>query len=978
MNSSANNIDFRKKLIETYGSDAKAGTKASQDWVETIEKILNLSSIQEHPNQTQKLFSSFFQSFLTFAQMRLDALLLKYESFQRNRDSLMHGWYEELYSKLFNLSVRTLIQELHIARLSGILQGDTPGDRYQHYNTVLLNDKAYVESVFMMYPVLAKLMTEETTRFIEYHTEIITNLNKDLNILQNEFNREYLLLERISTGVGDTHSKGRSVSILYFGDGNKLIYKPRSLKIDTGFEKLMNWVHETNHTMNYKTTKSVDCGSYGWQSYVEYTSCSSKEEVDRYYHRYGGYVALLYVLGSRDFHFENIIADGEFPILIDMETLFSNRVVSETNEDWRKVFLDEMDRSVFSSMLIPFKRTPQEDTDTSGLGNWGDQNNELISEVIDSPFTDEMKLVNKKITKEPGRNRPQLQGQYIGFEMYITQIQEGFAEMYQFINACKDEFASVHGPLKDFEDVSVRMIFRSTNDYGEFLKSSLHPDYLQKLSKRIQLFEHFQRSSVYTPYYSKIVPYEMDCLLQQEIPVFNFDMESRHITIQSSKEIVHLGFKAAGLERVHEQLDRLSKQDFEKQLRYLKMSLTSFGKSLNGMNSNAAQQQVDSHGDFLQAAKRIGDELIAHAAWDQDKKTIIWVDRKPIADGGHYIGILEPSLYDGSLGIVLFLAYLGSESGDSRYSAFAKEALQTCLDTITDVQERNLSLFSGLLGYAYTLIQVSFLWKEQKYYKEALTYIDKIRSIIKDDKQLDVVGGSAGAVLLLTQLYSQTSNAEFKLLACECGEHLKRELEDRMENNKVLLNGLSHGLSGYAWAFVELWAITGLQEYKSFAKLLLEMERRDYSRTNNNWRDKRSEQPNEFQAVYWCHGAPGIGLSRLHMLQRIDDSDMLAEIDAAKSKIIEDGLHLPPFMCHGSLGNIDILLSMENILGSARDSKTAQELGFEICLKYNKISAKDFPLGLMTGMAGFGYGLLRLNNPEIPSILSLEIPELNV
>lgn len=112
-----------------------------------------------------------------------------------------------------------------------------------------------------------------------------------------------------------------------------------------------------------------------------------------------------------------------------------------------------------------------------------------------------------------------------------------------------------------------------------------------------------------------------------------------------------------------------------------------------------------------------------------------------------------------------------------------------------------------------------------------------------------------------------------------------------------MLNGLSHGLSGYAWAFVELWAITGLQEYKSFAKLLLEMERRDYSRTNNNWRDKRSEQPNEFQAVYWCHGAPGIGLSRLHMLQRIDDSDMLAEIDAAKSKIIEDEICICLHLC---------------------------------------------------------------------------------
>ncbi|MCM3175329.1 lanthionine synthetase LanC family protein [Paenibacillus sp. MER 99-2] len=45
-------------------------------------------------------------------------------------------------------------------------------------------------------------------------------------------------------------------------------------------------------------------------------------------------------------------------------------------------------------------------------------------------------------------------------------------------------------------------------------------------------------------------------------------------------------------------------------------------------------------------------------------------------------------------------------------------------------------------------------------------------------------------------------------------------------------------------------------------------------------------------------------------------------------------------------------------------------------MKYNSISAKDFQLGLMTGVAGIGYGLLRLHNPDIPSVLSLEIPVL--
>ncbi|MEY8745042.1 hypothetical protein AB9M62_37820 [Bacillales bacterium AN1005] len=45
-------------------------------------------------------------------------------------------------------------------------------------------------------------------------------------------------------------------------------------------------------------------------------------------------------------------------------------------------------------------------------------------------------------------------------------------------------------------------------------------------------------------------------------------------------------------------------------------------------------------------------------------------------------------------------------------------------------------------------------------------------------------------------------------------------------------------------------------------------------------------------------------------------------------------------------------------------------------MKYNSISVRDFQLGLMTGAAGLGDGRLRLNNSEISSVLSLEIPVL--
>ncbi|MBX4341401.1 DUF4135 domain-containing protein, partial [Mycobacterium tuberculosis] len=65
---------------------------------------------------------------------------------------------------------------------------------------------------------------------------------------------------------------------------------------------------------------------YGWQEYIAYRECLTEEELKRFYYRQGGYIALLYFFRSSDFHFENIIASGEFPVLIDLETLFSNHL----------------------------------------------------------------------------------------------------------------------------------------------------------------------------------------------------------------------------------------------------------------------------------------------------------------------------------------------------------------------------------------------------------------------------------------------------------------------------------------------------------------------------------------------------------------------------------------------------------------------------------------------------------------------------
>ena len=56
-----------------------------------------------------------------------------------------------------------------------------------------------------------------------------------------------------------------------------------------------------------------------WMEFVRATD-DSQGEVRRFYERQGGYLAILYALEATDFTRENLIADGERPVLLDLET----------------------------------------------------------------------------------------------------------------------------------------------------------------------------------------------------------------------------------------------------------------------------------------------------------------------------------------------------------------------------------------------------------------------------------------------------------------------------------------------------------------------------------------------------------------------------------------------------------------------------------------------------------------------------------
>jgi hypothetical protein len=124
-----------------------------------------------------------------------------------------------------------------------------------------------------------------------------------------------------------------------------------------------------------------------------------------------------------------------------------------------------------------------------------------------------------------------------------------------------------------------------------------------------------------------------------------------------------------------------------------------------------------------------------------------------------------------------------------------------------------------------------------------------------------------------------------------------------------------------------------------------------------------------------CHGAPGIGLARLSSLS---DGDEIArtEIESALDATVAAGVGYTHCLCHVDPGNLKLLIeAARRPLWSAWRSE-AEHLAAVVLtdIVHNGwrggLSLDVQSPGLTTGLAGIGYQLLRLANPErVPSVL---------
>jgi type 2 lantibiotic biosynthesis protein LanM len=322
--------------------------------------------------------------------------------------------------------------------------------------------------LFESKPVLLRLMAVLTRQWTDITSEFITRLNADLTaitgtILQSDDGGPVVM---ISGDCSDRHNGGRSVLIVGFEDGSRVVYKPKSLQIDAVWLALVERLNASGAPADLKAARVVDRDGYGWTEFIAHTGCTDQDGCRKFFHRAGAWLAFFHCFAATDMHQENIIAAGDRPVPIDLEMILQGiekDAVQEPEEQAAAAAREILSQSVMMVGLLPaYGRSPNNAIFAmGGMTSQWDVKSRLDWHDINS---DAMRPAIVKEASKANPNLPHVAGHYARFADHVEDFISGFADYARFLHRLAR--AQNHGELFDgFVGLPVRKVIRPTRFY---------------------------------------------------------------------------------------------------------------------------------------------------------------------------------------------------------------------------------------------------------------------------------------------------------------------------------------------------------------------------------------------------------------------------------------------------------------------------------------------------------------------------------
>jgi type 2 lantibiotic biosynthesis protein LanM len=936
-----------------------------------------------------------FTPFVTDARARLSALAAEIADGRETPfapDTAPLLLLGSLLTRILTVVGRVLTLELHIARMQGELEGETPEARFGSF-VARLRRPEHLQTLLREYPVLARTLVCQADQWVETGAELLRRLADDQELLRRELNGGEPLgqLARVSnSGVGDLHRGGRAVAIMDFSSGLRVVYKPRSLAVDRVFYDLVAWLNGAGGCPPLRILNTLDRGSHGWVEFAHAGPCADRGEVERYYERLGGLLALLYALDGQDMHMENIVAAGEQPTLVDLETLL-HPLGDELLLDDALVSPDPLhpepveilSRSVLKVALLPQRIWGDDEgaggIDLSGVGGAGNQVASTRALRLENGGSDEMRFTRAQVVMQAAHNQPRLAGGEITPAEYVDAIDRGFAGVYRSLAARRGELEA-GGLLDAFGDIPLRVVMRMTRTYGSLQRESFHPDFLRDGVDMDRFLDQLWFGAGPRGGLKPLIPHEQDALHRGDIPVFFAVAGSRDLLPESGAVFPDY-FAKSGMARVRERIRSLSPEDLERQRLFVRAAMATLvehplvpsGRAPSRPAGSPAGSGPPAPAELVRRAEEVGDRLAALAL--RGSRLAGWIHLTTMDGIRSLAGLSRYDLHGGLPGIVVFLARLGEVARTDRHDGLGRAAFALLSEFLHDgeVLIHDTGGYSGLGGVLPALAVAGERWPDLPAPFLAERVIDRIDAVCADQRRCDLFGGLAGGVAGLLA-YHQSTGAERALeTALRCGERILalavdgKGLPFPAGHPGPAGSGFAFGGAGVAWSLLRLSRAAGEERFRALALELLD----------DAWRRWHRGPREAATEGTWCYGAPGLVLA-LAAAHESGDAPPRA-LERAVAATLQAGFtgasHAP---CNGTLGALDALLEAAPLL---RGPEVAVRIGVESRLLLDSVRRDGWrcgvPLGLetpglMNGLAGMGYGLLRLARPDlVPSMLTL-------
>lgn len=852
------------------------------------------------------------------------------------------------------------------------------------------------------YPVLFRLIGEMIAGWVAATSELFDRLDRDWPELAATFGfSPSAALDGATFGLSDPHDGRRQVVLLRVGD-RRFYYKPRSLDGEELWLKLLNALAASRDRCTYHAGMAASplVLRHGYGYVAESTRTPlERHRIEEYHRELGAVLALFYAVNGTDGHMQNLVVSRGHPVIVDLETVLdapmpatelpgSSLVVTTQGS----TFLQR--HSVASTGLLPqwVEWDDERVLDYSGIGANATGNDLQVAKHI---VVENHGSVNLRIREEPvaGGHAPSIplcDGEEIAATDYVDAVAAGFREGYRCIEQAHDQLLKLCAT--DASSKFVRQVLRPTRRYAAVTSMLEAPRWLTSgVMRTAGILEALHqpwmdRSAGWPP----VVMAEARALDKGDIPLFSTRIDDAGL--QCGGERIASWFAETPLANLASKLRGLSSADLTLQDRLIRLSFAAraAGNSSHAVPEAASPREVTSHNVESSALDHV-DAVVQRLQRDAIDlgECSAWLTLAYNEQTGRYdYRLADHGIFSGSAGTAMFLAAANPVPTNS----LAIRALIHSVQHLADAGDLMPCVRAlALLRTAYTAAWLVRCGQREEsvlfLLQEAVAAIDP--SVLREDKHLDVLFGCASGLLA-----SSRASEVFhwpRLLDCAsvCSETLVTTQQlDGIDAGgwrtdtfpSRCITGFSHGASGIVYAL----AAGGDRDDPQVVRAIemgLRFELDCFDAQIGTWRRWRDA---DGHGNSWCHGAPGIGLSRAGMIRAGWDhlvvrEDLMRALDAARREI----LHIDTFCC-GAIGVSEMFLTAAEVLPGEGLAEEGREVLMRTVLRRSpecyeigtSTNAVCHP-GLYQGWPGIAHGLARSQNSAVPSFALWDLPQPN-